>query len=807
VVVNVSVFVSQALDQDMRLLHEPLSLPAPNPAVNTALVVLGGLTDGTRKVVDDLLKAVEPHHKQVIRASSWDELDVERVPYGSSLLTLTDCDGQEFWSNLEPEVFAKFTTLVQSCQNVIWTTWGADRENPDGAMTIGFFRSLAYDLPASQLQVIDLEKPDHVDSKFLAESVLRLGITATWKQQGVMETKLWSTEPEIRIRDGQVMIPRVVPQKQRNDRYNSIQRDIYKQIDIKHSVVEVVSRVNHPLSLREDENGIGTRTPNCRRVRVVTSTMLSLATLVGRFYFSIGVDMDTNESVLCASVANASIITVPVDWSVPLGDGIQTDDEQYMSCLVGYLISQRIVSLVSKGGCLVVHGLNPALESIISRKLSAQRSRYLFTTSKKKPTSARNWAYLHPYATDRALAATLPRDPDVFLDLTPSSTTTATLGSRIAAMMPIICLKYRGSILLSKESHVPYQDDEAIQHMLQTAHRFALEQLYSMPLGMPLNKITLSAVMDASASTLESLPLIDWRKNDTVSVKVQPIYKRPGLFKPGRTYWLVGLAGDLGRSLCDFMIEHGARCIVLTSRNAKAEEEWVRAHKNDRGAEIIYLRGDIADLDDVKRMHAHITEKLPPIAGVANGALVLRDRGIINMDIESFYQVTKPKVEGTANLNEVFSENTLDWFIALSSVVAMLGNHGQMAYAAANMFMKAIISQRRHRGLAGSVIDISQVIGVGYVEREIQDGQITHEIMKRTERQGGILRMCETDLHQLFAEAVIAGQPGTNTDPELLVAPKIISAAEKKNIMWGNNARFGHFVQVGSQFFSIFGPC
>jgi NAD(P)-dependent dehydrogenase (short-subunit alcohol dehydrogenase family) len=107
----------------------------------------------------------------------------------------------------------------------------------------------------------------------------------------------------------------------------------------------------------------------------------------------------------------------------------------------------------------------------------------------------------------------------------------------------------------------------------------------------------------------------------------------------------------------------------------------------------------------VRKVYNEICRTLPAIAGVANGALILRDQAFEGMDLESFQMVVKPKIDGTVFLSELFKENTLDFFIAFSSVVATLGNSGQSAYSAANSFSKALINQRRARGLAGSVID------------------------------------------------------------------------------------------------------
>jgi len=215
-----------------------------------------------------------------------------------------------------------------------------------------------------------------------------------------------------------------------------------------------------------------------------------------------------------------------------------------------------------------------------------------------------------------------------------------------------------------------------------------------------------------------------------------------------------------------------------------------------QGATVAFMKADITKKSDLEAVHQQITRTMPPVAGVTNGSLVLRDKGLINMDLETFHINTKCKVEGTEYLDEMFPDNTLDWFIAFSSISATVGNMGQMAYTAANMFMKALIAQRRHRGVAGSVIDISQVFGVGYIEREMKlQTQMSREQAIRLMSRSGTLIMSEPDLHQLFAEAIIAGRAESNEDPDIITGIKTITPAEAKEALWGDNVRFGHFIQ------------
>jgi hypothetical protein len=201
-------------------------------------------------------------------------------------------------------------------------------------------------------------------------------------------------------------------------------------------------------------------------------------------------------------------------------------------------------------------------------------------------------------------------------------------------------------------------------------------------------------------------------------------------------------------------------------------------------------------MDDLTRVHDEICRTLPKIAGVANGALVLRDKALADIDLETFQLTTRPKVEGTIYLNQLFSENTLDFFIPFSSIMATTGNIGQMSYSAANCFMKAIVADRRKRGLAGSVIDISRVVGVGYVERISNDpGSLTESQAERLLNRSGTLPMSESDLHQLFAEAVLAGRPNSGLNPELITGLRTHTFEESGKSFWGGDVRFSHFIQ------------
>lgn len=204
------------------------------------------------------------------------------------------------------------------------------------------------------------------------------------------------------------------------------------------------------------------------------------------------------------------------------------------------------------------------------------------------------------------------------------------------------------------------------------------------------------------------------------------------------------------------------------------------------------------DYGSVKHTHDEIVKSMPVIEGVANGAMVLRDASFMKLSFEDFDTVLRTKVASSVNLDKLFSEDTtqhpLDWFIGFSSIVGITGNPGQAAYSAGNCFMKALGNQRRSRGLAGSVVDISRVIGVGYIERE-RLGRLTKEHQERLSTRSGALPMSENDLHQLFAEAIISGRPDSGLNAEIITGLAPITTEQAKDAFWATNARFGLLIR------------
>ncbi|KAK0370311.1 KR domain-containing protein [Colletotrichum limetticola] len=182
------------------------------------------------------------------------------------------------------------------------------------------------------------------------------------------------------------------------------------------------------------------------------------------------------------------------------------------------------------------------------------------------------------------------------------------------------------------------------------------------------------------------------------------------------SYLLVGGLGGLGRSVSNWMVEHGARHLVFLSRKGgeTTEDQRFVAELEAQGCSAITIRGDISSLADVNRA---IKAGLRPLRGLINMSMVLRDQSFANMSHGEWTAAADPKVKGTWNLHHacINAGLELDFFLLFSSISGTYGQRGQANYAGANTFLDAFVQYRQSLGLKAGVIDIGAMMDSGYL--------------------------------------------------------------------------------------------
>ncbi|AEO60438.1 polyketide synthase [Thermothelomyces thermophilus ATCC 42464] len=256
------------------------------------------------------------------------------------------------------------------------------------------------------------------------------------------------------------------------------------------------------------------------------------------------------------------------------------------------------------------------------------------------------------------------------------------------------------------------------------------------------------------------------------------------IFRSNGTHLIIGGTGGLGRSMARYMVEHGARNIVLVSRSGgggDAVDELQRKMQRS-GARLVVMKCDVTDEGQVRQLIEACQRSLPPICGVIHAAMVLRDVLLENMSHAEYQQVIQPKVLGATNIHTALTATRvkLDYFVILSSAAGILGSRGQGAYAAANTFLDSFAQYLVERGVPGTALDLTAVTGAGY-------------LAKNAERQEEIIRnfgnesVSEDEVLALLSAAV-RGMCG----PQCLTGLKLHLGRDGQWPYYANDARFAH---------------
>ncbi|GFF60843.1 lovastatin nonaketide synthase [Aspergillus udagawae] len=202
---------------------------------------------------------------------------------------------------------------------------------------------------------------------------------------------------------------------------------------------------------------------------------------------------------------------------------------------------------------------------------------------------------------------------------------------------------------------------------------------------------------------------------DPSTISVSRIHEKGNLFRDDAFYLLIGGFGGLGRAVARWIVEKGARHLIVLSRSGEESPQvqaFIRDLKSQSGCHIISVTGSVANPIDTQRAVSAATK---PIAGVIQMSMVLRDARFEDMTFEQWNEVLAPKVQGTWNLHHALDGQDLDFFVLFSSITGLVGFTGQTNYAASNSFLDAFVRYRHSKGLVASVLDIGFMGDIGYI--------------------------------------------------------------------------------------------
>ena len=184
------------------------------------------------------------------------------------------------------------------------------------------------------------------------------------------------------------------------------------------------------------------------------------------------------------------------------------------------------------------------------------------------------------------------------------------------------------------------------------------------------------------------------------------------------SYLITGGLAGLGLLVAQWMVEQGARHLVVTGRSQPSEQALqVIRGLQETGAEVVIAQGDVSDRSHLDEVFSKFGRALPPLRGIVHSAGTLDDGVLLHQSWQRFQTVFAPKVSGSWQLHTMTQDLPLDFFVMFSSAVSLLGSAGQGNHVAACAFEDGLAHYRCALGLPALSINWGPWAEVGAATR------------------------------------------------------------------------------------------
>ncbi|MEB3068448.1 type I polyketide synthase [[Mycobacterium] vasticus] len=258
------------------------------------------------------------------------------------------------------------------------------------------------------------------------------------------------------------------------------------------------------------------------------------------------------------------------------------------------------------------------------------------------------------------------------------------------------------------------------------------------------NAAALSGVLRTPAKTI--LVLRDGTFLTTAFTPLSgPPDREPMVCQPDSAYLVTGGMGALGLLMAGWLVDRGARRLVLAGRTGlPPRRDWdaatldagvrqkitaIRALER-RGVSVELAALDIGSRDAVAELIARRDDAgSPQIRGIIHAAGITEGQLLTEFDDERLRDTMWPKVAGAQVLHELFPPGSLEFYFMTAAAGAVFGVPGQGAYASANAYLDGLARARHQRGCHSVSLDWVAWKGLGF-------GAEAHVVLHELERMG-----------------------------------------------------------------------
>lgn len=209
-----------------------------------------------------------------------------------------------------------------------------------------------------------------------------------------------------------------------------------------------------------------------------------------------------------------------------------------------------------------------------------------------------------------------------------------------------------------------------------------------------------------------------------------------------RVALVTGGSRGIGRAIALRLAADGCAVAVVYAGNEAAAAETVAAIEQAGGCARAW-RCDVASTEETASVCKEVVEALGPVSVLVNNAGIARDKLLGRMGEEDFDRVVDVNLKGAFNMVKALYRNWLRSkgdarIVNVSSVVGLMGNAGQVNYAASKAGLigltKSVARELAPRGVT------CNAVAPGFIATEMTDA-LPEEARKRYDESIPLGRM------------------------------------------------------------------
>lgn len=185
---------------------------------------------------------------------------------------------------------------------------------------------------------------------------------------------------------------------------------------------------------------------------------------------------------------------------------------------------------------------------------------------------------------------------------------------------------------------------------------------------------------------------------------------------------VTGAARGIGKTIALSLSAQGAH-VVFNYRGDDAKAMALKEELEKAGGKATGLKFDVTDFEAMTKALDEFTKNVAPISGLVNNAGISKDTLLLRLKPDEISSIIDTNLKGSMMVTQALARNFLKAenvsIVNMSSIVGLMGNPSQAAYAASKAgligFSKSIAKELASRNVR------SNVICPGFIQTDMTD--------------------------------------------------------------------------------------